>query len=122
MRQGSHNMNGIFRKDGISRPALLLVSGRSIGFVASFAIPVVLARTFDQAVFGTYKQLFLVYATFYGLAQLGAAESLYYFVPRRPSEAGRRVCNAVVTLALMGIVSFGVLYAVRGPIAARFDN
>ena len=60
----------------------------TVGFAAAFAIPVVLARIFDQAAFGTYKQLFLIYATLYGLAQLGAAESLYYFVPREPAAGG----------------------------------
>ena len=45
----------VFRKDGTSRPALLLVAGRSAGFAASFAIPIVLARTFDPGAFGTYK-------------------------------------------------------------------
>ena len=47
-----------------------------------------LVRTFNQAEFGTYKQLFLIYGTLYGLAQFGMAESLYYFVPRKPQEAG----------------------------------
>ena len=75
-------------KDGVSGAALLLVAGRTVGFAAAFAIPVVLARIFDQAAFGTYKQLFLIYATLYGLAQLGAAESLYYFVPREPAAGG----------------------------------
>jgi hypothetical protein len=100
-------------QDGVSRAALLLVAGRTVGFVAAFAIPVVLARTFDQAAFGTYKQLFLIYATFYGLAQLGAAESLYYFVPRSADEAGRRVANALVTLSLTGIACFAGLYLGR---------
>ena len=63
--------------------------GRSVGLVASFAIGIVLARMFDPAVFGTYKQFFLIYATLYGVAQLGMAESLYYFVPRKPEHTGR---------------------------------
>jgi O-antigen/teichoic acid export membrane protein len=109
-------------QDGVSRAALLLVAGRTVGFVAAFAIPVVLARTFDQAAFGTYKQLFLIYATFYGLAQLGAAESLYYFVPRSPDEAGRRVGNALVTLSLTGLACFTGLYLGRFAIAASLSN
>src|SRR5262249_54472473 len=115
-------MNQLFRRDGISRPALLLIAGRSAGFVVSFAIPVILARKFDRASFGTYKQLFLIYATLYGLAQFGAAESLYYFVPRGSGEAGRRVCNAVVTLAFAGMVCSAVLVAARGMIARWLTN
>jgi len=112
----------LLNKDGISRPALLLVAGRTLGFVAAFAIPVVLARTFDRSAFGTYKQLFLIYATLYGLAQLGAAESLYYFVPRQPAEGGRRVANAIVTLALMGIGCVIGLWFGRFAIAAWLSN
>ena len=82
--------------DSASRPALLLVAGRSVGLAASFAIGIVLARLFDPAVFGTYKQFFLVYATLYGVLQLGMAESLYYFVPRQPEHTGRYVANAMV--------------------------
>jgi O-antigen/teichoic acid export membrane protein len=114
--------NQLLRSFGTSRPALLLVAGRSAGLVASFAIPVVLARTFDPGTFGTYKQLFLICTTLYGVGQIGAAESLYYFVPRRSDEAGRRVANALATLALMGAVCGAVLYLTRTPIAAWLSN
>jgi len=86
----------------ITRPAALLVTGRVIGLVASFAIGIVLARFFAPAVFGTYKQFFLLYATLYGLAQLGMAESLYYFVPRNAARTPQYVCNALITLAAAG--------------------
>ena len=66
-------------------------------------MPLVLVRLFDQAAFGTYKQLFLIYGTLFGVAQLGVAESLYYFVPRQPADAGRYALNAVVTLAVVGV-------------------
>ena len=49
--------------DSGSRPAMLLVTGRSVGLAASFAIGIVLARSFDPALFGIYKQFFLIYAT-----------------------------------------------------------
>ena len=88
-----------FTRDAISKPAFLLVVGRTIGFAASFIIPVLLVRTFNQAEFGTYKQLFLIYGTLYGLAQFGMAESLYYFVPRKPQEAGPYIANTLITLA-----------------------
>ena len=99
-----------FTRDAISRPAFLLVTGRTIGFAASFIIPVLLVRTFNQAEFGTYKQLFLIYGTLYGLAQLGMAESLYYFVPRKPQEAGPYIANALITLALAGTAGLALLW------------
>ena len=100
-----------------SRPTLLLVTGRTIGLVASFAIGIVLARLFDPADFGTYKQFFLLYATLYGVLQLGMAESLYYFVPKGSEHTGRYVCNAMVMLALVGAACTAVLYGARGAIA-----
>jgi O-antigen/teichoic acid export membrane protein len=106
----------------ITRPAALLVTGRVVGLVASFAIGIVLARVFAPAVFGTYKQFFLLYGTLYGLAQLGMAESLYYFVPRDAARTPRYVCNALVTLAAAGMVCLAALYGWRSQIAARLTN
>lgn len=96
-------MRELLRRHAPAGPALWLVAGRTVGFVATFAVPLVLVRLFDQATFGTYKQLFLIYATLFGLAQLGVAESLYFFVPKRPVEAGRHAANAIVTLLLAGV-------------------
>ena len=106
----------------ITRPAALLVTGRVVGLVASFAIGIVLARMFAPAAFGTYKQFFLLYGTLYGLAQLGMAESLYYFVPRNASRTPRYVCNALLTLAMAGLACLAVMYAWRTQIAQRLTN
>jgi hypothetical protein len=38
----------------VVRPALVLTSGRTLAFVFTFLIPVVLVRVFDPAQFGTY--------------------------------------------------------------------
>jgi O-antigen/teichoic acid export membrane protein len=114
-------MNKISRDAG-SKPAFLLVAGRTIGFAASFAIPVFLVRTFNQAEFGTYKQLFLIYGTLYGLAQLGMAESLYYFVPRKPEQAGPYIANTLITLALAGVASLGLLMFWEDNIGAWLSN
>jgi O-antigen/teichoic acid export membrane protein len=110
------------QRDAVSGAASRLVAGRTAGFVASFAIPMVLARVFGLAEFGTYKQLFLIYATLYGLAQVGMAESLYYFVPRNPDQAGRRITNALVTLILIGLTAWALLSLGRGTIAAWMSN
>jgi O-antigen/teichoic acid export membrane protein len=108
--------------DPASRPATLLVAGRSIGLATSFAIGIIFARVFDPAEFGTYKQFFLVFATLYGLVQLGLAESLYYFVPRRTEDTGRYVANAMVGLGIAGGLCFALLYAARFVVANWFSN
>jgi len=111
-----------FTRDAISKPAFLLVVGRTIGFAASFIIPILLVRTFNQAEFGTYKQLFLIYGTLYGLAQFGMAESLYYFVPRKPQEAGPYIANTIITLALAGAACLGLLWFAEDRIVVWLSN
>src|SRR5881392_2748713 len=115
-------MSPKIRVDSLSKPALLLVAGRTIGLVATFAIGIILARMFAPATFGTYKQFFLLYGTLYGLAQLGMAESLYYFVPRNTSRTPRYVCNALMTLAVAALACIAALYGWRTQIAQRLTN
>lgn len=109
-------------RDPIARPAIVLTSGRAVGLGIAFAIPLVLVRVFDQSEFGTYKQLFLIYSTLFGLAQLGMAESLDHFVPRDATQAGRQVANATVVLGLIGLSCVAALTVFRGSIAAWFGN
>ena len=106
----------------VLKPAMIIMGGRILGYAACFAIPIVLVRVFDQATFGTYKQLFLVFGTLFGLAQLGMAESLFYFVPERARRAGRYVSNALLVLAGAGALCAGGLWLFREPIAALMNN
>jgi O-antigen/teichoic acid export membrane protein len=110
------------RKDHITGPAFLLVAGRTAGLIATFAIGPLFARHFSVEDIGTYRTFFLLYATLYGLAQLGMAESLYYFVPRASGQIGRYVCNAALTLLVAGLACLGLLWAARGMVADFFSN
>lgn len=110
------------RIESIFRPALLLMAGRMLGFAAAFAIPVVLVRVFDQSEFGTYKQLFLIYTTLFGIAQFGVAESLFYFLPSGPRQAGRYACNAMLVLVGAGVLCFATLWVAANRISDWFNN
>ncbi len=80
-----------------------------VAFATTFFIPVVLVRVFDQTEFGTYKQMFLVYATLLGILQLGMAESLYYFIPLTGDKAGRYTANTLIVLAVAGSVGLALI-------------
>jgi O-antigen/teichoic acid export membrane protein len=108
--------------ESVFKPALLLMSGRTLAFAATFFIPVVLARIFDPGEFGTYKQLFLVHSTIYYIAQLGMASSLYYFLPRAPREAGRYVANSMWFLGMAGLAAFGLVVMASPKIAHWMSN
>jgi len=103
-------------------PEILLTLGRTVGFAATFFIPVVLVRVFDRATFGTYKQLFLVFTTLYFIAQAGLAESLFYFVPKTEGRRGTYVAHAVLGLTTMGLLSGALLWAGAPAIGAWLNN
>src|SRR5689334_16853867 len=108
--------------DSIFKPAFVLMSGRALGLVAAFAIPIVLARFFDLGEFGAYKQLFLVYGSLYSIAQFGMAEGLFYFLPSAGREGGRYAFNAMLALALAGVGCFALLWFEQARVAAWLNN
>jgi len=108
--------------DHITGPAFLLVVGRTAGLIATFVISPLLIRKLPLEDMASYRAFFLLYATFFGLAQLGMAESLYYFVPRSPQRAGRYGANAALTLTASGLLCLALLWTLQGWIADRLNN
>ena len=109
-------------RESVFRPAALLMCGRILSFAATFFIPVVLVRVFNQAEFGTYKQLFLIQSTLYLVAQCGMATSLYYFLPRTPQMAGRYIANSILFLGGVGLAACVILTAAAPSIARWMNN
>jgi O-antigen/teichoic acid export membrane protein len=108
--------------EAIFGPALVLMSGRVLGFIAGFAVPLVLARVFGQHDFGTYKQLFLIYGTLFAVAQVGMAESLYYFLPSETTRKGHFVVNVLLVLCLLGVFALLLLHWQQERIAELLNN
>jgi O-antigen/teichoic acid export membrane protein len=108
--------------ESVFKPALLLMSGRTLAFAATFFIPLVLARVFSPEEFGTYKQLFLIWGTVYSIAQLGMVSSLYYFLPRAPRVAGPHVANALLFVAATGLGCCGALVIAAPKLSRWLSN
>lgn len=104
------------------RPALVLIAGRALGFAALFCMPIILVRIFDQVQFGTYRQLFLIYGTLFGIVQLGMAESLFYFLPRAVRGGGSYVVNSILVLAAAGLACLVLLTTAGETIAGWMSN
>jgi O-antigen/teichoic acid export membrane protein len=96
--------------------------GRTIGYALAFATPLALPRVLSQAEIGTYKHLFLLYGTLYGLGQIGMAESLYFFLPRSPQQNGRYIANALLMLAASGLACAGFAWLAAPAIAHRMND
>lgn len=108
--------------NSIFRPAALLLAGRALGFVAAFGIPVVLTRIFPVSEFGTYKQVFLIYGTLLAIAQIGMAESLYYFLPANPENSGSHAANTLAVLGLAGLACLVLVWLTKSGIGSLFNN
>src|SRR5207253_4085664 len=87
---------------GILRQAGPLMLGRGGATVLGFALPLILTRLLPQAEFGTYKQVWLVVTTGYFMLQLGLAQSLYYFVPRKDGRARAWLTQTTISLTVTG--------------------
>ncbi len=96
--------------------------GRILGFLAAFVIPLFLVRVFSQSDFGTYKQVFLIYATLFGILQFGMAESLYYFLPSAARYTSKYVLNAVVVMGVAGTIICIMLWSARSTVAFWLNN
>jgi O-antigen/teichoic acid export membrane protein len=105
-----------------SGPAMRLMLGRTAGFIATFFIPLALVRILEPAEFGTYKQLFLLFATVFPLAQIGMAESLFYFLPSAERRGRSFLVNATLGLAASGLVCLLLLTAGRSLLASWMSN
>lgn len=103
------------------KPALTLMAGRTLGYAVLFLVPIILVRLFSQEEFGTYKQVFLLYGTILNLAQVGMSESLFYFIPGSSEDAGRYVCNSILVLGGIGLLTGGLLY-LGGDVIAQYLN
>ena len=106
----------------ILRQAGPLMLGRGGATVLGFALPLILTRLLPQAEFGTYKQVWLIVTTGYFMLQLGLAQSLYYFIPRRDGRSQEWLTQAFATLVALGVLCAVVLYGGRFAIARQFAN
>ena len=96
--------------------------GRLGATVLSFALPLILTRLLPQSEFGTYKQVWLVITTGFFMLQLGIAQSLYYFVPRKDGREQAWLTQAISAMAVLGAVCAGIIYLGRFRIGAQFAN
>ncbi|MGH9901550.1 MAG: oligosaccharide flippase family protein, partial [Pyrinomonadaceae bacterium] len=82
--------------------AFWLMLAKSLAFVLSFALPLLLVRRLDQTQFGLYKQAFLVVGTAISMLPLGFSMSAFYFLPREPERQPAVVFNILLFSLFVG--------------------
>jgi O-antigen/teichoic acid export membrane protein len=90
--------------------SLYLASSKLLGYGIRLVLPYFLVRLVTVADFGAYRQFFLLDVYISTLFQLGVNQSLYYFIPRDPRNAGAYFLNSL----LMNLVVFATACALIG--------
>jgi O-antigen/teichoic acid export membrane protein len=85
--------------------AAWIMSARTVAFVLSFALPLLLVRRLDQTAFGQYKQVFLVVGTAMNVLPLGFHMSAFYFLPRETERRGEVVFNILLFHLFVGLLA-----------------
>ncbi|MCI0490569.1 MAG: lipopolysaccharide biosynthesis protein [Blastocatellia bacterium] len=86
----------------LSKKAALLALAKSLGFVLTLPMPLILVRALDQSDFGLYKQVFQILTTALALLGLHVSLSAYYFMPRNPDKKPQIVMNVLIFYAAVG--------------------
>lgn len=102
--------------------ASILILGRGLSFLFTFFLPMFLARKLPPADYGTFKQVFLIFSTFYLILQMGMVQSLYYFIPREPARRATWVLQSIFVLSVAGIVAGAGIFFLGPRLAALFSN
>lgn len=93
------------KESSLTMRAAWIMSARTVAFVLSFALPLLLVRRLDQTAFGQYKQIFLVVGTATNVLPLGFHMSAFYFLPREPDRRGEVVFNILLFHLLVAAVA-----------------
>ena len=69
--------------------SLVIMLGQGITEASGIAVAILLVRIVDQATFGSYRRVLLVFTTLAALLSLQLDQSLCYFVPKLAARAAR---------------------------------
>ncbi len=93
------------RRQSLTWQVSWLTFAKTVGFIFSLALPLVLVRRMDREQYGLYKQAFLIVTTALTLLPLGVPMSAFYFLPREPTRQRETVLNIVLFLVALGALA-----------------
>lgn len=105
----------------LATQAGLLAASRAAGQVLNALVGIVVVRFISQEDYGTFRQVYLLFATLVVLTDFGLTESLYYFLPRHP---GRRRSLMLRSTLVVGLaqVALGAGLLLGAEALGRFFN
>jgi O-antigen/teichoic acid export membrane protein len=107
----------------ISAHAMLMMFSKTVSHLCFLLIAVVLARSLEQADFGTFSQVWLVNKSLIYLFALGLPVSVYYFLPRLSAgKAKSFVVQTILSLAILALPFSLFTYLLADTVAVYFQN
>src|SRR5262249_1977426 len=101
--------------------AALYMFAKTVAFLFSFLLPLLLGRRLSQHEFGFFKQVFLIVGTALNILPVGVGMSAYYFLPRERERQGQVIFNILLFYLLMG-GSLCLLFALCPQVIAVIFN
>lgn len=109
-------------KLSLTTQAGLLAASRATGQVLNALVGIVLVRFISQEDYGTFRQVYLLFATLVVLTDLGLSESLYYFLPRNLGQRRRLMLRSTLVVGLAQVALGVAMIAGRTALGRFFNN
>ena len=108
------------KTESLTSRASWLTLAKTIGFVFSIALPLLVARRMDPDQVGVYKQVFLIVNTAVVVLPLAFSMSAFYFLPREPENRREAVLNILLVLTSIGLLGCAVVWLYPSILTAIF--
>lgn len=102
--------------------AAWMMFAKTLAFVFSFALPLLLVRRLSQREFGLYKQVFLFVNTAFALLPLGVGMSAFYFLPRENKQRQQQIVFNILLFHLFISGAVLLLLVLRPQVLATLSN
>jgi len=97
--------------------SLYLFAAKVLGYGIRILLPVFLVRILTKADYGAYSQFFLLEVMIKTIFQMGASQSLFFFVPRDNKNSGAYFINSLLLNAGLLLVAYSLIGGFRGQIS-----
>ncbi|HEY0427338.1 MAG TPA: oligosaccharide flippase family protein [Pyrinomonadaceae bacterium] len=90
------------KKDSLKKQGAWLMFAKTVGFVFSFLLPLLVVRLLDQRQVGVYRQSFQFIVNVIAILPLGFSMSAYYFLNREIEKRGAAIFNILLFNFVVG--------------------
>ena len=112
----------VLRRQSLTWRVSWLTLAKTVGFVFSLALPLILVRRMDSEQYGLYKQAFLIVTTAVTVLPIGVPMSAFYFLPRETTRQRETILNILLYLIAMGALVAICLTMYPALLTAIFHN